>query len=919
MGYGVHYRLDFCDKFGVKQRVDILKKDYTGLVIPFVGSGEPFKYTYKNESENKFNQITTSEATIGIISNPNISLDTFYTEDEREWMIRYYAGEFVANNWDDTRFWDDYMAWEEFRPNDDGSELKWAGFLLPDSASEPFRDTYQFEIKAKDVLGTLKDVPYANNTVLIKKVDSLKNILGECLRRTDLELNFVIGVNTFETTMDSSTNLSCPLEQTFIDTNRLIDTNNKPYSVYDVILHICNQFTANVQQVGGRWYFIDVTEKARDSYYAREYTYVPLSGSFDKVGSMLINSNKAVLPNQLVNGNHSFEKEPAYKTVSSYYQYGYLANKVNNGNFNVINPSPLINPFPGWTIVGGMEVAYGQKSVLTPQGDILIEDYYLKLKNQFNLNPGKFFVSDPISVLTTTKIGLTMAVQLSAEDRQRPDPGSDYHVQYTFKITLTGTEKPTMWWNGKTWVDTEAVVQVDGGYQELYNGTTVSVNIGYPFYSGAITVGLSGVQLRPYTSTTIEIYIDEVQVNLDESQYYRSAIGNITQASNIYNYSKSPDPVVLLFGDDENKNRTSWMRVFSGTPGTFKPTKWWKKKGVLSNEFLSLQRIVARNILIQHQRPSRRFEGTLRGDFSPLDTLNIPLTDGKFIFVSGTFYAKSSNVEIVASEVFTEAFTQYSEVLFEDFGDFKDAEGRQVGSSNGIGITTPTNTQADLTGYAKLTEVPVKATQSETNAGTDDLKYITASKLASWWNYLKGVAQTISGLWTFSGAVIFRPASVVNPTITDADALAVGRNNSGTYLVGRAANNSDLFVLRNYNTAAGVQAAFNLGALDLPQGAPLAPTHAVRLMDLPTVLSVTASLNFPSTNPGASSSLVVTIAGAAVGDVVAVGLPAAAIQTTNSVFNAWVSSANTVTVRFENNGTIAVNPATSDFKIKVFK
>jgi endo-1,4-beta-xylanase len=749
LGYGVHYRLDFCDKFGVKQRVDILKKDYAGLVIPFIGSGEPFKYTYKNEEENKFNQITTSEATVSIISNPNISLDTFYTEDEREWMIRYYAGEFVANNWDDTRAWDDYIAWEEFTPNADGSELKWAGFLLPDSSSEPFRDTYQFDIKAKDVLGTLKDVPYANNTVLIKKVDSLKNILGECLRRTDLELNFVIGVNTFETTMDSSTNLSCPLEQTFIDTNRLIDTNNKPYSVYDVILHICNQFTANVQQVGGKWYFIDVTEKARDSFYAREYAYKPLTGSFDKVGTILINSNKTIFPNQLVNADHSFEKEPAYKTVSSYYQYGYLSNKVNNGNFNVINPSPLINPFPGWSIVGGMEVAYGQKSVLTPQGDILIEDYYLKLKNQYNLNPGKFFVSDPISVLTTTKIGLTMFVQLSAEDRERPDPGSDYHVQYTFKIALTGIGETPRWWNGRSWVEADTVVQVDGGYQELYNGTTVSVNIGYPQYSGAITIGLSGVQLRPYTNTTVEIYIDEVQVNLDESQYYRSAIGNINQTSNIYSYSKSPDPVILLFGDDENKNRTSWMRVFSGTPGVFNPTRWWHKKGIFSFELKSLQRIVARNILVQHQKPSRRFEGTLRGSFSPLDTLNIPLTEGKFVFISGTFYAKSSTVEIVASEIFTEEFTQYAEASFEDFGEFKDAKGSQVGSSSGVSLPTIGGGQADFTGYAKKSDVPAEASPNEMTGMVARNSFVSPFMFGLGWSAVRNSDQTIRGWWNF--------------------------------------------------------------------------------------------------------------------------------------------------------------------------
>lgn len=709
--------------------MDILKKDYTGLVIPFVGSGDPFRYTYKNENDDKFNQITTSEATISIISNPNISLDTFYTEDERTWMVRYYAGEFVANNWDDTRAWDDYMAWEEFTPNKDGRELKWAGFLLPDASSEPFRNVYQFEIKAKDVIGTLKDVPYAKDTVLIKKVDSLKNILGECLRRTDLDINFVIGVNTFEYSMDASTNLSCPLEQTYIDTNRFIDTNNKPYSVYNVIKHICDQFSANVQQANGKWYFIDITERARNSFYAREYKYTALTESFDKVGALQIISNKMLTPEQLVNADHSFTKEPAYRSVSTYYQYGYLSNQLPNGDFNVINPAPLINPFPGWTLHGGIQVGYGQKLILTGQGDKLINDYYMLVNNS---DLTKWIESDPVTVLMTNLIALSIFFRFNNNS------GGSVNVskkRLNVALRLTAIGKETMYWSKdkSAWQTLPEIITFEANFQDFIKGTTASISATYPKYDGLLSVLIYGV-------TGEDAIIDDVKITFDESEYYRSPIGFVDQLVNVFDYSKSPDPTVLLFGDDNQKTRTSWMRRLKN--GEFVPTVEWYKKANGTGTRLPLQYIVSRNILGQHRAASRRFEGTIRGAFTPLDTISIPLTLGRFMFLSGTFSAKKSTVDITAIELFSGEFTQFNESTFEDFGDFKDAKGSQIGSSTGVSI--PVNSVGGSTGA-----IPLEAASEDMLALMVRDRFVSPYMFYTGWLGIKNGEQYIEGYWDF--------------------------------------------------------------------------------------------------------------------------------------------------------------------------
>jgi len=79
-----------------------------------------------------------------------------------------------------------------------------------------------------------------------------------------------------------------------------------------------------------------------------------------------------------------------------------------------------------------------------------------------------------------------------------------------------------------------------------------------------------------------------------------------------------------------------------------------------------------------------------------------------------------------------------------------------------------------------------------------------------------------------------------------------------------------------------------------------------------------ATLNFPSTTTLLSADLTITVTGAADGDVVSLGVPNAAVNA-NTSYSAWVSAANTVTVRFNNYSSGTVDPASGLFKVFVTK
>ena len=76
-------------------------------------------------------------------------------------------------------------------------------------------------------------------------------------------------------------------------------------------------------------------------------------------------------------------------------------------------------------------------------------------------------------------------------------------------------------------------------------------------------------------------------------------------------------------------------------------------------------------------------------------------------------------------------------------------------------------------------------------------------------------------------------------------------------------------------------------------------------------------IDYGSIAAGASEDQTVTVTGAAVGDIVAIGLPST-IET-GLVFTAFVSASNTVTLRASNITGSPINPASATFKAMVFR
>lgn len=137
---------------------------------------------------------------------------------------------------------------------------------------------------------------------------------------------------------------------------------------------------------------------------------------------------------------------------------------------------------------------------------------------------------------------------------------------------------------------------------------------------------------------------------------------------------------------------------------------------------------------------------------------------------------------------------------------------------------------------------------------------------------------------------------------------------------------SDIFLSTTHSDGQIVLTTANSGTypnngifFSLTNGGPIGVQSGTRASILPQLLTNTATLDFSSTGPGASTTLTAALTGVIVGDLIILGIPVASVGT-NGVFTAWCDSSNQVTVRYTNTNLVgSVDPPSGVFKIGTLK
>jgi lysophospholipase L1-like esterase len=212
---------------------------------------------------------------------------------------------------------------------------------------------------------------------------------------------------------------------------------------------------------------------------------------------------------------------------------------------------------------------------------------------------------------------------------------------------------------------------------------------------------------------------------------------------------------------------------------------------------------------------------------------------------------------------------------------------------------------------------PANYSQLQANANFDgSYKYVKTAP-ATMYRLLDGSGTGGNHVWETA------PSGTAGAAITFTQRMKLYQN--GLFTVGTSDNFSvnSSGVITEYNNAVPSNGQLligngtNFAAATVTAGSGISVTNGAGSVTVATTtLTNTGTLDFGNTGAQLSADLTITVTGAAVGDAVSVGIPAA---DANSSYSAFVSATNTVTVRFNNYSSGSIDPASGVFTVKVFK
>ena len=347
MTYGVKYRLDFSDTEGNKRRLEILKKDYVGDVLPIIGTGDPV--SIKWEQDNDFyDPIIASNCEINLIQTDTVAYDEFYDFDEREYLIKLYYAISLQKNWEDTdeQYQDYNELWNLTEP-DNFYFPYWQGYLIQDTYQQKISATpFNVSFKAVDGIGLLKGVDFPltpNNEV------TFWNVLHSVLFETGLDYFIYVKTDLKEETAIETTNV---FEDINVNTSTYTDENTFKFNCREVLYSILVGFNCRIFQSKNDFYIInngDIGTLENITYrkYDKEGNYL----SDETIGN-IINMPSNALP---LGGDLVKETSGGIIEVKNIVDVKRQLNYIPNGNFE--------DDFNGWTIVNTEDVSISENAI----------------------------------------------------------------------------------------------------------------------------------------------------------------------------------------------------------------------------------------------------------------------------------------------------------------------------------------------------------------------------------------------------------------------------------------------------------------------------------------------------------------------------------------------------------------------------
>ncbi len=306
--YGPIYRLEYDDPVGGVTRLDIVKRSYSSGVTEVLGTPSPWIRGLRGEgSQDKFETILATKATLGLTSESNFYYESLYTNNPEEFRINFYKN----------------------------SVLQGVYKVLPNQYGEDYKaPPYYTYITAICGLASLKDYVFLQDDgQRFNGSMSCIKLIAFILKKTKLYLHINVAINLYSTGMNTAAS-DDPLDQSYVDTDTYYINAQEPTLDY-VLDAILAPYGARIVQENGVWNIVRV-EEMRAEYDYRE---------FDENGDYVANDSYDPIVNivspESNNGfnfsdtDHYMSLMPGYGKIRLFYKLGLRSNILENGDFRL--------------------------------------------------------------------------------------------------------------------------------------------------------------------------------------------------------------------------------------------------------------------------------------------------------------------------------------------------------------------------------------------------------------------------------------------------------------------------------------------------------------------------------------------------------------------------------------------------------
>lgn len=572
------YYFEFKDVKNILHRCEIYKDSFVGDAIEVKGSLS----LNKAGTEDTLESIRGGGLKIDLEANLNLTFSDFYSENERQYSVKY-----IRNT----------------------SVLLFYGWLSPEGLYESFvDDKWVISLDCTDGLGFLKNLSYVENATGLpfSGKQSALQIIVNCLKRTNLSQNIYSKINIFHENMDL---LDDVLAETYLNSNRFVkEDKGVTYMNCDEVLRsVLEPFGACITQYQGSWIIykpnelFDNTSLNLFAYDSNGLPKTPAKTTFNfsqNLGSQINN----FYPHHS-NANQQITVDSAIGAYRINYKYGLVNSFFDNIQLKSYWFVPLLYPLMDeWNITD-----YTYLDFPADERGLILD--HLTYANPFP-TPLKVMTSDSFAFGVNNVLGFNVVLNKIGFNVYKSI------VKAKLKVILTDGTNTYYLDNDGLWVNSDTFISIESSVQ-LRN---------YNIQSAKMPIS-GNVYIEIYTPIRENTQGGLPQLFISECNFYpvNLELEDIEGENHTFEINENPSTKIEktkeVFNGD-NPSDSFVGTIYEGDQTT--PTELWYRNELLVR-FTPLLQIMGEERMTMYAKPLRVFSGDV---FGYIDYLSVVAIDG---------------------------------------------------------------------------------------------------------------------------------------------------------------------------------------------------------------------------------------------------------------------------------------------------